>query len=101
MTRIYYGSVACEFGLTFFQECVDAFVAVVRFETTQLRFGLVAKHLLELSGVAHVDRMLSCRECDWRRGLQTLGELQCRTLQIFRRHNLVHDSKSQSFISVD
>ena len=41
---------------------VDAFVTVVRFETTQLRFSLVAKHLFKLSSLAQVNRVLRRRK---------------------------------------
>ena len=36
------GLVSGEFWFAFLEECLDAFVTVVRFETSQLRFSLVA-----------------------------------------------------------
>lgn len=54
--------------VAFFEERAHAFVAVVRFKTTQLRLGLVTKHLVEVRAAARVDRLLRRGDRDRRRG---------------------------------
>src|SRR5215216_5080736 len=84
--------VTAKLWVAFFEKCSHAFVSVVRFEATQLSFGFVAQHLFEVRSFTHVDRVLRCGECDWRRRAQTLGELQRRTFQLFGRYDLIHDA---------
>src|SRR5215213_11201699 len=90
-----------EVWLALLEKCEDTLVPVIRFETTQLRFSFVAKHLVEVRSFTRVDRLLGCGQCDRRRGSQALREFKRRRLQVLRQNNLIHDMQTSCFRGVN
>ena len=77
-----------EVRLASFEKRKHAFVPVIRFEATQLRFSFITKHLVQLRGFARINRVLRRCERDRRRRPQAFREL-LQPRRLFRREKTV------------
>ena len=66
ISEIDFDSVTRKMRFSLLEESSHAFMAVIRFETTELSFGLITQHFLQTVRFTGVDRLLGSRQRYWR-----------------------------------